>query len=123
MDIRERLQEIENQCDPLSIEEKQKLCLQCLKCCEYIGVLAAFSSNNTRMIDFYKTRACEVIIDEGELPIIVIPHRCQHLTANGCAIYENRPLDCKLMDGRTCRVVKKYCLWVEENRMKFEGRL
>ena len=43
--------------------------------------------------------------------VVSFPHICPHLTERGCNIYDNRPLACKLFDGRKHIVSNDFCEW------------
>ncbi len=61
---------------------------------------------------FYKVREIEIFLDKGNgLFYLTIPHRCPQLTPHGCAIYEDRPMACRVYDGRLDGSVD--CKWKE----------
>lgn len=87
---------------------KSKLCLQCMECCRYIGIVSATNTQEDR--EFYELRGFETIIKGGFL-IVLMPNVCQHLKVNGCSIYEERPAHCRNYDGREDPFMKDVCLW------------
>jgi Fe-S-cluster containining protein len=80
--------------------EKQRLCLQCLKCCKHIWIHTAFANDCLGAIEFYEARGFEIEPSDKGVLVIKMKHSCPHLTDKGCGIYEKRPYICKLYDGR-----------------------
>ena len=64
---------------------------------------------------FFRARGCSFKIKKNGLHI-VIPAPCPHLNKDGCDIYEMRPEDCKVFDGRNDPLVKDVCLWDKRNQ-------
>lgn len=93
--------------------KKSELCLKCLKCCSYIGVVSSGNPNNFFERNFYKVRGCETLVKNNKL-IVIMPFKCPHLTEKGCDIYDRRPLICKEYDGREDPFMKDKCLWGKE---------
>ena len=89
-------------------EIKSKLCLQCMECCRYIGIVSVVNTPNER--NFYETRGFTVIDNAGFL-VIIQQAICPHLKWNGCDIYETRPAYCRNYDGRKDPFMKNKCLW------------
>ena len=94
----------------ISTAVKQRLCLECLECCKVVAVRAAINPSNKRTREFYEARGCRIIPTE-QLPLVVIPYPCPHLTSSGCNIYDKRPLACRLYDGREDPIMSRICLW------------
>jgi len=103
------------------MDEKQKLCLKCLKCCKILLVpitkempygLHRFFSPKAQ--EFWGTRRCRMYIDaKADRPWLVVNFPCPHLTDKGCGIYDTRPLACRDYDGRKDPYLAKVCLWNE----------
>jgi Fe-S-cluster containining protein len=100
------------------IDEKQRLCLECLECCHYLE----FGINLPRWIDygaishFYETRGCKTkLVSKGKLRevFILVPYRCPHLSPTGCLIYKDRPEVCRKYDGRRDVMIAEKCKWKE----------
>lgn len=75
-----------------------------------LGVRAGINPENARTRHFYETRGCK-IMPTDQLPYIVIPYPCPHLTEKGCAIYDKRPIACRNYDGRRDPIMHYTCLW------------
>ena len=90
---------------------KNDLCLECLECCKKLKIpVGRFLDFNAR--DFYNAREIDIIFSPNEeMLMFVLPHTCPKLTPEGCSIYEDRPLACRVYDGRTDPVVD--CKWKE----------
>ena len=107
----------------LSKEKKEKLCLQCMECCKILAVPITWAEYiSADAIEFYMTRGCWFAPITGGRRGLVIPYPCQHLTPEGCDIYENRPKVCKEYDGRKDPLMKDECLWIKKNRRKNNDR-
>ncbi len=88
---------------------KSELCIECQECCKTIKMPnTGFLSFHARTL--YEARGFTISTEDGNV-FIVIPHTCQHLTPEGCAIYNTRPQACKVYDGRTDPTVN--CRWKE----------
>ena len=90
---------------------KQKLCLQCRKCCEKIGVYTdprIYEMSKDDVIHFYEARGAEVTRSDDEL-FIVFNIPCQHLSLKGCGIYKDRPKICRKYSG--LHEFGDDCLW------------
>ena len=94
----------------LTTGTKSKLCLECMECCKIVAVRAAINPLNKRTKEFYQARGCR-IIPTDQLPLVVIPYMCPHLSPQGCLIYDRRPLACRLYDGRYDPIMSHICLW------------
>lgn len=95
---------------------KQKLCLGCLFCCNKIGISTRYEARK-EIIEWLKIRGFKVKINsEGFLDIWHDSFPCPYLTAQGCSIYEKRPVACAVYDGRLTFGEK--CKWteVEDNK-------
>lgn len=94
------------------LSQKQRLCLECRKCCQELGVftLKAFYEDQPEdVIHFYKTRGCTITPHESGLIYMSIKVPCPHLIESGCAIYEQRPQICRKYSG--IEEFGKGCLW------------
>jgi len=83
----------------LSKETMSKICLRCLKCCITLVI-----PTNTLTPDFYRTRGIKIITmpnTSGNQDYAVMEHPCQHLTLEGCKIYDTRPDYCRHYLGVT----------------------
>ena len=96
-------------------DRKQKLCISCQKCCNYVTFTLPVppGHNRNHIKEFYTRRGFEVIPDENSL-IVVIKNRCPQLTKKGCSIYNKRPLYCNVYDGRNDPVLRDKCKWTKE---------
>jgi len=103
---------------PRKLSKKQELCISCQKCCKEILVYThpvLYSCDAGELETFYRTRGFEVTRLEEDAIILSFKHTCQHLTPQGCDIYENRPASCAGYSG-----IDDFggaCLWstLEEN--------
>ncbi|MEJ2697797.1 MAG: YkgJ family cysteine cluster protein [Candidatus Sulfobium sp.] len=80
---------------------KQKLCMECQKCCRNIAVYTHpdfYDCSAKEVADFYEMRGAGVREENGAL-LLSFPFPCPHLTPDGCAIYEKRPRHCREYDG------------------------
>lgn len=65
------------------------------------------------IVKFYKTRGCRVEEHDGRT-LVSVPIECPELTSFGCRIYPDRPMICRVMDGRLDPMTKDKCLWGKE---------
>lgn len=71
-------------------EEKSKICLECMACCQNIGFISSGP-----IADFMETWGYEMKeLANGEFAAI-LHHPCQYITDKGCSIYDLRPLFCR----------------------------
>ena len=80
---------------------KQKLCLECQKCCSNVAVYTHpdfYDCSGEQVVEFYRMRGFGVQNDRGAL-LLTIPFPCPHLAADGCKIYEQRPQACQEYNG------------------------
>ncbi len=85
-----------------NLTEKEKLCISCQKCCKEISIYShpiLYGCPAEKVVEFYEARGLTVTRLEEDALIISFPHICQHLTPEGCAIYENRPGSCAEYSG------------------------
>ncbi len=90
---------------------KQRLCLECQKCCRSVGVYThpdLYDGSTKEIMEFYKMRGFTEQKDNGAL-LLTIPLPCPHLTTDGCGIYEKRPLACRKYSG--IEDFGRECLW------------
>ncbi|HMK60412.1 MAG TPA: YkgJ family cysteine cluster protein [Dissulfurispiraceae bacterium] len=81
--------------------EKQRLCIECKKCCTKVGVYtdpSIYELPEKDIIHFYEARGAEVNRSGSEL-FILFDVPCPHLTTQGCDIYERRPKICRIYSG------------------------
>ena len=102
----------------LSDKMKSELCLRCLECCKLFYIPVSPDLLARRVIEFHKARGCSTILLHGNIPVVVIPFQCPHLTPEGCDIYGERPEVCKSYDGTDDPLMKDKCLWFKKNRKK-----
>ncbi len=90
---------------------KQKLCLECQKCCRSVSVYTHpdfYDCAAKEVLQFYKMRGIGVQKDKGAI-MLTFPFPCQHLTSDGCGIYEKRPRICREYNGM--EDLGDDCLW------------
>ena len=100
----------------LTEERKSELCLECLECCKSLTFMFGSEKRDAvskMTMEFYATRGCTVHNIE-EMFFVEVPNKCPHLSAFGCAIYAERPMACRLYDGRKHPVIRQRCLWMKE---------
>lgn len=91
------------------------LCMNCLECCNWVTVQTHLKDVHEQM-EWYKfyiaTRGCVVTKVKNRGVFLSTKSTCQHfLPGKGCAIYENRPLSCRMYDGRMDFLMKNVCRW------------
>lgn len=90
--------------------DKQKICIECRKCCVDVAFHTPYTNDREDVIDFYTVRGFEVTKErDGYLMITVNNYPCPKLTPEGCGVYETRPEVCKKFDGK--KVMGKECAW------------
>ena len=72
--------------------KKKDNCNGCHLCCEYF--LITLTDVPDDALEFFETWGI-VVDDQGESKLLKIFSPCQHLTENGCNIYEQRPQHCR----------------------------
>src|SRR5574340_112937 len=80
---------------------KQRLCIECRKCCSNIAVYTHpdfYRSSAEEVLAFYKMRGIRVKKEKGAF-LLSFPLPCPHLTEDGCSIYEHRPQSCRAYNG------------------------
>jgi len=100
----------------IDISRKQELCLRCMECCKVIGIPSIYNPEYDQMIHFYTIRGCSIKKGglDNSVAIVVVPYPCPELSPLGCKSYEDRPLWCRLYDGKIDPVVRDKCLWNKE---------
>jgi len=71
-------------------EEKEKICLDCRLCCQYIGFVGSGA-----IAAFMETWGYEMKPIGNDEFAAILHHPCQHITEKGCAIYDRRPSFCR----------------------------
>lgn len=101
------------QTDYLTDEEKSALCLQCQKCCKVLPISLRYEPESAMfktISTFFIEHGCDAMVI-GNTFVISVQHVCQHLTEEGCSIYEKRPEVCRNYDGRKDPRLARECLW------------
>ena len=99
------------------LNEKNKLCLECLECCKKVSLPIIVPENFDINKNFYlfeewaAVREIEIIETVDNIIWMAVPYPCQHLTENGCKIYDYRPIICRMYDARKDPAARKKCLW------------
>ncbi len=76
-------------------KQRQQICILCQKCCHHL----AFPVMDATYLKFYKTRGENTVFSElTQTYSILIERSCQHITKQGCKIYDSRPLACRGYD-------------------------
>jgi hypothetical protein len=86
--------------------EKSKLCLECRWCCTVFYIPIEKGTN----LSLFALRGTKVLFHNLQ-PFAIIESPCQHLMKNGCDIYENRHVDCRMYDGRKDIFSPERCAW------------
>lgn len=86
----------------------QKACLSCMECCKYI-TFTVHSRNVDSDVKMYRLKGCIVTAVYGSDIFLVVPAKCKNLTKKGCSIYESRPQECRIYDGRDDPFFKDIC--------------
>ena len=103
------------------MDEKQRLCLECMECCKVTGIPLGYVSDDRlkEWREFYETRDARIILDlrySSICYLMVLPIRCKYLDdEKGCTIYPKRPMTCRLFDGLEDPIVGHKCKWKELN--------
>jgi Fe-S-cluster containining protein len=90
-------------------------CRDCGACCSIL-LFPVDASRETKI--FYRSRGLDVYSNAVNCTFVVVPHRCKHLEANSCNIYETRPLSCKAFkkEGELCKLCVKVRLIESQNK-------
>ena len=94
------------------LTKKQQLCLACQKCCKELFVYThplLYDCSAEELVNFYRTRGFDVAHLEEDAVVLSFKHTCQHLTPQGCDIYDERPLSCAQYSG--LEDFGDECLW------------
>ena len=91
-------------------DRRSRLCLKCLKCCHMIVFPTQYSQFDSFARELYETRGWKIRPYKGFLWMYK-EETCQHLTSEGCAVYENRPSACKIYNGMADPIMRDECLW------------
>ena len=93
------------------MSRKQKLCIECQKCCRDVSVYTRhdlYGCSKKKVLEFYEKRGFSVQ-KEGDKILLTLSMPCPNLTPDGCAIYETRPETCREYDGM--EDFGEECLW------------
>lgn len=90
---------------------KSELCVKCQECCKELTFEVPLYNTT---LEFYSARGLKTIYVDRHTVMVIVPHVCSKLTAEGCSIYKKRPYACKAFDGRTHLATKDICLWNKE---------
>lgn len=94
----------------LTPEQEQELCKKCQFCCRYI--IQNIRPTYER-IQFFTTWGLMLLTNGRDIGVL-IPRACQHITDEGCKIYDNRPEICKnFMGGDSGNAYRPFCLLYE----------
>jgi Fe-S-cluster containining protein len=96
----------------LTETEKSRLCVKCQRCCNTLYIPLAVGPYFP--LNLYATRGIKIIWKSFQPYAIIENIPCQHLTEEGCSIYEKRPFDCKIYDGRNDIFYPEKCKWPKE---------
>jgi Fe-S-cluster containining protein len=105
--------------DLLTPEEKTSLCMKCFYCCKslYIPIDAGLG-----WIEFLRQIRGVEIKFHNMTPFAVVECPCVHLTKKGCSIYDKRPVDCAMFDGRRDMFHPEKCLWTQAEKEKRDAK-
>ena len=99
----------------MSLKTKQeRLCIKCQACCKLIAI--PMKQPSAAAMKFYRTKGCRLAYNSYKVLCLVVPSICPQLTKDGCKIYDNRPEDCRVYDGRKDPLLKSVCLWDKRNQ-------
>lgn len=80
-----------------------ELCKGCQWCCKHLIIPVAYRDD-----EFLTARGHDCIHSEWKDEVL-IKVDCQHITEDGCAIYEDRPLACHVFPQDTHPMVWDHC--------------
>ena len=76
----------------------EKNCGECIECCTFL-TFGYKEKVRKSAVEFYKAYGCKIYYnDKTGIMYIKVPIKCQHVTQDGCSIYEDRPTECKMLD-------------------------
>ena len=81
-----------------------------MECCGTLVVPNSY--RDPALAELYEARGVEYY-DYNRF--LIIPSICKHLTHKGCDIYNDRPLACRMYDGRMLPFMKDKCKWYGED--------
>ena len=116
-----------------------RTCINCQYCCTYVS-LAIDAPRTEADLDhvrwYLAHRNIHIYIDHEDEWYFLVNNVCENLTADGCAIYEDRFQICRDYAAATCemttgqsaekilfRTVDDFDLWLERNREKQTSRM
>lgn len=103
--------------------EGGNICKYCQECCRWLTFVLG-EEVYKHFEEFYKARGCQVFYLEDSGDYAVMVHStCQYLTSTGCAVYEQRPQECRKYDGRKDQFMKDKCKLPEEEWFPGQGEL
>ena len=101
-------------------KEEQRICIGCQECCKHVGFRIRVFDRTEKLayIEFYETRGFTVLKDQTDTIMVVVENRCPKLTQWGCKVYPNRPIACRIYDGRTDPAMAGFCKLPKEQAKK-----
>ena len=72
--------------------EEQKMCIACQFCCHHLELV--LEKTAAPFIELSTVRGIPLTEVNGRW-VTLFPNSCQHITKDGCAIYEDRPELCR----------------------------
>ncbi len=95
----------------LTTEQESEVCLKCQFCCRFMINFEMKMDHHT--LEFVTSWGIMLITDGGRIGTM-LPHACQHISDEGCKIYEKRPHGCKhFKGGDEVPIWRPFCLWYE----------
>jgi len=93
--------------------EKSAVCLQCLECCRYVSFSLPLAGDLKIYEEFCRVRDLELVAVKKGVVYIRVEKHCKYLTVAGCRIYDQRPMACRMYDGRKDAAMADKCMWKE----------
>jgi hypothetical protein len=106
-------------------KRNSEICVECQLCCRelHFNLGRCDTDEGKDAARFFGIRGLAVVSENNHFTVIV-PHTCQHLDPLiGCEIYEDRPIDCRVYDGRRDPVMRDRCALNRPKRKPDEGSL
>lgn len=83
-----------------------------MECCKTLAFSLPKKSLTKQTREFYAARGSK-FKKQGKIIWVVVPSICPNLTAFGCKIYSQRPVACRMFDGRNFPFMDGICKWNE----------